>query len=165
MSAALISIPYATTTAYQMVARVDCALAGGQFVSPVVPVAFTPPVELNADSLYVLQNIGFGANIPEADYQDSMQAGIPTINFVSSASRTTLLRQAIPLPRYLESADLVASWMPRGKPNFLQAQLVANLTQTANLAAVAQVSFFVTLSVYEVTDKQYVKAYMEKYHA
>jgi hypothetical protein len=148
-----------------MVARVDCVLAGGQFVAPTAPVAFTPPVELNSDSLYVLQQIGFGANIPEADFQDGIQSGIPTINFVSSVSRTALLRQAIPLPRYLESADLVVSWMPRGKPNFLQAQMVANLTQTPNLALVATVSFFVTLSVYEVTDKAFVKAYAEKYHA
>lgn len=146
----------------------------------------TPRADLNPAHLYIIEHFTFSADVSQEDYSGAIiddtaapdvTPGIPRFHlYVQSETTGPILTQPIPLPQFYpeatfpkwrlyskEASDFAGNagvaFLSMKSTNQFEAAFEARLAQTAALLGKTSITMIFALSVLQVTDENFIRAY------
>lgn len=111
-------------------------------------------LELKKNSVYLIERMSAGGNIPEETYFSAQEVN-PELILKRSISRERIYPRPIPILNYVDGAEIVAWVISNKKTDFLTATFTGLLRQTALLNGETSISISINLSIYEISNTQF----------
>ena len=177
-------IPYRTSPPLLFVYTEAAILSAGAYDWPVGgKSAFTPTRPINANSLYIFKTMDFACDIDQADYQSAIATQMNFSMYLQSDAGSPALREPVPLVKYYNTIPYLlnilgtellgdayqnSSGMTPAQGfsfNRLLGDINGNLTQTPTLLGKASITATIVFSVQEITDKNFIKDFVDRSEA
>jgi len=128
-------------------------------------VAVSLGLAMNPSYLYFFHQINFSMSIDEGTFLQAIETGtVPELSIKDSTSRKNIFNQPVRLFRYFENAAIDSYHLNLNANTELIADFQAVLIQVADLVGVADIFAQVSLSVYEITEEEFIKSYKKEQH-
>jgi hypothetical protein len=108
--------------------------------------------------LYFLERVNVGANIPEADYEDSI-IEVPTARYRTSAENSIIFPQPLPLVNYVQNQELNTFVWTEKTNDSIVVDVAGILIQTSNLVGENFISINMSFNLYDITDTGYISTF------
>ena len=177
-------IPYRTSPPLLFVYTEAASLSAGVYNWPVgVKAIFTPSRPINANSLYLFNTMDFACDIDQADYQSAISTQMNFSMYLQSDAGSPALREPIPLVKYYNTIPYILNILGTellGEAyqnssgispaqgfsfNRLLGDINGTLTQTPTLLGKASITATLVFSVQEITDKNFIKDFVDRSEA
>jgi hypothetical protein len=177
-------IPYRTSPPLLFVYSEKVTLAAGAYDWPLGQKAvFTPSRPINANSLYIFNTLDFACDIDEGDYQSALLSPMSFSMYLQSDGGSPALREPVPLVKYFNNlryilnilgSELLGEAYQNSSGvtpsqgfsfNRLMGDVNGTLTQTPALIGKASVTATIVFTVQEVTDRNFIKDFVDRSEA
>lgn len=177
-------IPYRTSPPLLFVYTESAALVAGAYDWPVGGKAsFTPTRPINANSLYLFKTMDFACDVDQADFQSAISTQMNFSMYLQSDAGANALREPIPLVKYYNTMPYILNILGTellGEAyqnssgitpaqgfsfNRLLGDVNGTLTQTPTLIGKASITATVVFTVQEITDKNFIKDFVDRSEA
>lgn len=134
-------------------------LAGGYDFGNVALNQNQPVINLNQNSIYLIERINVGADIAELDYQTNIGL-LPKTVLSYKIEGGRVYQLPIPLVNYVNNQEAVAwAWSDKYTDALLLSMPIGTLNQNAALVGRSEIRIFVALNIYEITDNNFVQQF------
>lgn len=117
-------------------------------------------LDMRPNYVYFFHEMNFTLSLDEGDFLEAIQGGtVPELSVRDSQSRNSIFKQPFRLFRYYHNAAIDQYYYNINANNFLIADFQAVIDQTAALVGVDFLYGQLSMSIYEVTKEQFIKAY------
>lgn len=180
----LADIPYRTSPPVLFVYEETASLAAGAYTWPNgVKNPFTPSRPINANSLYLFHTMDFACDIDQADYQGAISSALSFSMYLQSDAGAPSLREPVPLVKYFNvlpyalnilGTELLGEAYQNSSGispaqgfsfNRLLGDVSGSLTQTPTLLGKQSVTATIVFSVQEITDRNFIKDFIDRSEA
>ena len=108
---------------------------------------------LEKNSIYLIDQISTGGNIPESDYFSSIKV-TPQVFFSLKVTRgEPVFVKSFPVVQYLKGQEFTTVIKSEKGGDALQMSVTGILNQTSNTVGITPINISVSLSVYEINEK------------
>lgn len=170
----LIDIPFSKSPPVLFTYRVTAGLALGVYdfggvTSPVRRTLFTPSRPINSNTLYLFDSMSFAMDIDQNDYQSAILT-MPQFSVWNQADAgANALREPVSLDKYFENYRYRLTLMggqnagqsDATRFNKLFGSVTGVIQQTAALVGKASLTAIVKFTAQEVTDQQFIAAFVD----
>lgn len=157
------NIPHFSSRAVEFTASVSAPMVGGFYTfnaSQWVPLATLVP---QRRGIYVVRGLSFAADVDEGNYTANI-VELPRIWFGLTANiQSSIFRFPIPLSVYRRGVEWDEVIVVDKEPCQMLARAQGRLSQSAALVGKADITLFVTLTTYEITDDAWIAEYKKGY--
>lgn len=165
-------IPYTSSPPMQFSLTLSAVLSNGNFEffdvaggTPLGRSELAGSKNITENSLIVIKDFSFAADIPILDYQQSLVAGtIPNFNlFLTSDAGAPQFKDPIQLPNYMDKQQYILALTPKVSENAFTGFYRGSFPQTAATAGLNTIDFTINFYAVEVVDDNYIAAFKKNY--
>lgn len=156
-------LPYYTSPPIEFTYTSSASIAAGKYTWADGPTALTPDRPLMVNSLYYFRSITFSADIDEVDFTSNIVT-VPSFQmYLKSRAKTILFREPVYMVKYLQNFDYRYVWKTQVEGDQLFASFKGVLAQGAGLVGKNPLKLTAVISVQEIVDEGFVKAFKQTY--
>lgn len=111
-------------------------------------------IELKKNSVYLIERMSAGGNIPEETYFSAQEIN-PELILKRSISKERVYPLPIPVLNFVDGAEIVAWVISNKKQDYLTATFTGLLRQTALLNGENSITISINLSIYEISNTDF----------
>ena len=111
-------------------------------------------LELVPNSVYYVDNLSVGANIPKEDYLGAILI-TPLLTFKHSIGNEIIYSRSFPIVQLYEQKEATVFFNSQKTGDFLSLSLTGQLNQTAELVGKDPIALDVSLSIYQISERDY----------
>lgn len=169
-------LPYWTSPPMQFSLTQQAILSAGTFQflqsaggNPVTPADLANNKNITENSMILIYDFSFAADIPVLDYQQALQLGagttdIPNFNlFLKSDAGSPQLKDPIELYNYIDKQQYILALTPKISDNAFRGFFRGSLQQTAALAGLNEINFTINFYAQEIVDDNYIHTFKQNY--
>lgn len=170
-------LPYSSSPPIQFVYRSTTPLNAGKYIWNDAPSSLYFPISGTAGrrkilntTLYYLRDITLTADIDEQDYVSAVSANsaspdcIPYLTLhLDSRGSSSLLREPFLMSKFLQNFGYRQFFTVTQTPDELKGSFRGTLTQTPALIGKASITLSAIMSVQEITDQEYMRAFAARF--
>jgi hypothetical protein len=126
-----------------------------------LPLPIVPQVvlKLNTNSIYVIDRVNVGADIPENDYAENIDV-LPraALSFYIEGQRVYPL--PLPLVNYVDNQECLAwVWSDKGGDQLMLSMTEGVLNQSSALVGRATIKMYISFNIYEISDNNFIQQF------
>ena len=160
MSIRVYDIPHSSSRAVQFTAAITAPFAGGSYAFNGAWEDLAVEIPLRR-GVYVVRSLKFGADIAETDYTSNIVT-MPRIWFgLTESSLSSLFRFPLPLSTYDQGSEFNETIRVTQEPCSMKARIVGEIAQSLNMVGKADITLFVSLTAYEISDDAWINQYVK----
>lgn len=162
-------LPYRKCPPIQFTFSQNGPLTLGQYVFSPSRTQISPQENVNDNILLYIKSISFSADIPELDYQESLQLPGGTLDipqfyaFLKNDHNALIFENPISLNKYFNDQEFKLLLAPKQLPNLFTGFIKGTLQQTAALAGKASVNITIQMFGQSISDDNFIKALNRNY--
>lgn len=119
--------------------------------------------EMQRNVVYYLERMSLGGNISEENYLNSI-AVLPQLSFESSLTGEKLFMQSLPVVKFYDDRQATSFIYSDKQNDFLVLRFTGVLKQIPATIGLASIDINLTLSIYEIKDKDFNIAFRDVVH-
>jgi len=117
-------------------------------------------LELERQSVYIIERMAFSMDIPEAVFQSSIDV-TPRLSFTRRAPNQQEFQRAMPFVNYYKDYETYMFFNTTQSNDALRATFTGSLVQVPETVGLTEISAYVQLTIYKINDQPWVARYME----
>jgi hypothetical protein len=156
-------LPYYTSPPIQFVYTSPASFAAGKYTWADKPSILTPTRPLMVNSLYYFRSLTMSADIEEVDFTSNIVTTPAFQMYLKSRAKAILFREPVLMVKYLQNYDYRYVWKTQSNDDQLYASFNGVLSQGAGLVGKNPVNLTVVISVQEIVDEGFVRAFKQTY--
>jgi len=156
-------LPYYTSPPIEFTFSSSAVFAAGKYTWADGPKVLTPDRPLMVNSLYYFRSLTMSADIEEVDFTSNIVTVPKFQMYLKGRAKAILFREPVYMLKFLQNFDYRYVWKTQIDGDQLFASFNGVLAQSPGLVGKDPVNLTVIISVQEIVDEGFVKAFKQTY--